>query len=87
MKARLTRRLKALVLENRNLPHTDGKHTAVHEPRAASSPVHETKDTKTKHTHRLWTQSIPKGFNQLSEEDIIAFRIKPMESIPVLHLK
>lgn len=37
-------------------------------------------------SHRL-SASIPKGFNQLSEEDIIAFRIKPMESIPMLHLK
>lgn len=38
------------------------------------------------HTNRL-SALIPKGFNQLSEEDIIAFRIKPMESIYVLHLK
>lgn len=39
------------------------------------------------HTQTLQTQSIAKRFNQLSEEDIIAFRIKPMESIAVLHLK
>lgn len=60
----------------------------VHKLRLLSQPNTQKKKKRKKktHTQRLGA-SIPKAFNQLSEEDIIAFRIKPMESIPVLHLK
>lgn len=54
---------------------------------ARSVLLHAHENNAHTHTQMLQTQSIAKGFNQRSEEDIIAFRIKPMESIAVLHLK